>query len=116
MDSIILEDIKKMLGIDSVVNEFDVDILSGINSSFFTLYQLGVGLKEPIQITDITNWSEIETTAPLNVIRDYIYLKVRMTFDPPQTSFVMDAIKNRISELEFRLNINCDNGGGVIYG
>lgn len=116
IDSIILNDIKKMLGVSESVNEFDLDIRSKVNSSFFTLYQLGVGLDEPIQIDKSTRWDEIVTTVPKEIIREYIYLKVKMVFDPPGSSFVIDATKDRISELEFRMNIYVDNGGGVING
>lgn len=116
MNSNILADIKKMLGIEENSNEFNIDILSSINSAFFVLYQLGICLDEPFYVTNSTTWDDLTTTAPKVVIRDYIYLKVRLTFDPPGTSFVLDALKDRISELEFRLNIHVDNGGGEIYG
>lgn len=116
MDSVVLTDIKKMLGIEESVNEFDTDIQSDINAAFFTLYQLGLGLNNPVSINQATTWDEIETTAPKEVVRDYIYYKVKMVFDTPNSSSVAEAIKDRISELEFRLNIYLDNGGGVISG
>jgi len=116
MTEVILVDIKKMLGIEESVSEFDVDILSSVNSAFFVLYQLGIGLEDPIVIDQYTRWGDFETTAPKNVMRDYVYLKVKMVFDPPSSSFVAEAMKDRISELEFRLNIHVDNGGGVVNG
>lgn len=116
MDSIVLEDIKKFLGISSDVYEFDIDIISAINSALFVLYQLGIGLSEPFSVDKSTTWDEIETTAPKQVIKDYIGMKVRMVFDPPSSSFVAEALRDRLSELEFRLNIHVDNGGGVVYG
>lgn len=116
MDSRILDDIKKMLGIDAEVDEFDTDLLAGINSAFFTLYELGIGLVSPIVIDENTLWTDFETTAPKETIQEYLYLKVKMVFDPPSTSYVIDSVKDRISELEFRLNIYVDNGGGIING
>lgn len=116
MDTNVLDDIKKMCGIEESTTEFDVDILSQTNSAFFVLYQLGVGLIDPITITETTTWDEIETTAPKQVIRDYVSLKVKRIFDPPSSSFVGEAMKERLAELEFRLNIQVDNGGGEIYG
>lgn len=116
MDESILDNIKQMLGIESLTTEFDLDICSAINSAFFTLFQLGISLTEPFQITETTTWNELTTTAPKEVIREYIYLKVRLVFDPPSSSFVAEALKDRISELEFRLNIHVDTGGGVVYG
>lgn len=115
-DTIILADIKKMLGIEESVSEFDLDIKSAINSAFFTLYQLGIGLLNPITIDETTTWDEFDTTAPKEVIREYLFLKVKIIFDPPTSSFVMDAQKDRIAELEFRMNIHVDNGGGIING
>lgn len=116
MTEVVLTDIKKMLGIEPEVNEFDIDVLSAVNSAFFTLYQLGIGSEEPIVIGSDTTWDDFTTTAPKNVVRDYVYLKVKMVFDPPSSSFVAEAMKDRIAELEFRLNIHVDNGGGVING
>ena len=116
MDSVILTDVKKLLGISESVSEFDLDIQAAVNSAFFTLYQLGIGLTEPVQIGRGTQWDDFETTAPKEVIREYLYLKVKMVFDPPTSSFVADAMKDRIAETEFRLNIHVDNGGGVVNG
>lgn len=116
MDSVILEDIKRMLGIAPSTTEFDIDIVSAINSAFFTLYQLGIGLHEPFVVEEDTDWSELDTTVPKQALRNYIYLKVKTVFDPPSSSFVAEAMRDRISELEFRLNIQADNGGGEVYG
>lgn len=116
MDDTVLFDIKKMMGIEAETTEFDIDLLSSINAAFFTLYQLGVSLDHSFYVTEDTLWTDLDTTAPIPVIRDYIYLKVKLVFDPPSSSFVTDAMKDRISELEFRLNIHVDTGGGVIYG
>jgi len=115
-DTDIVSDIKKMLGVEESVSEFDIDIESKINSAFFTLYQLGVGLNDPIIIDSTTMWSEFDTTVPKEIIREYLYLKVKTVFDPPSSSFVMEAEKDRISELEFRINIYVDNGGGITNG
>lgn len=116
MDQVILVDIKKMLGIEESVSEYDVDIQSSINSAFFVLHQLGIGSNGLIQIGPSTTWDEISTSSPKEVVRDYVYYKVKLVFDTPGSSFVADAIKDRISELEFRLNICSDNGGGIING
>lgn len=116
MDTVIQTDIKKMLGIEESTTEFDIDIRSGINSAFFTLWQLGVGIDELISIDETTTWAEISTSVPLDVIREYLYLKVKAVFDPAGSSFVANALQERISELEFRMNIHVDNGGGVVSG
>lgn len=116
MDTVILTDIKRMLGIEESASEFDVDIISGINSAFFTLWQLGVGLDGIIRIEQSTTWDEIATSIPRDVLREYLYLKTKAVFDPATTSVVANALQDRISELEFRMNIHVDNGGGVVSG
>ena len=113
---VILTTVKKMLSIDSDVTEFDTDVLSDINSAFFSLYQLGIGPSTPFQIDSTTTWANLSTSIPKDVIANYLYLKVRLVFDPPTVSSVIDAYKSRIEELEFRMNVEVDNGGGVVNG
>ena len=72
MDTVIQTDIKKMLGIEESTTEFDVDIRSGINSAFFTLWQLGVGIDAMQSIDETTTWDQIHTSVPLDVIREYL--------------------------------------------
>lgn len=111
----ILDDVKKMLSIDTDLQEFDVDIRSHINSAFFTLYQLGVGPQDtPFQINENTTWSEFDTIAPKDTILDYLYLKTNIIFDPPTAGSVVEAYKDRISELEFRIAVMVDYGGGDV--
>lgn len=110
----ILNEIKQMLGIVPETTEFDIDILSSINSAFLTLHQLGVGGSTAFYIEPISTWADIHTSIHYTIIRDYLYLKTKVVFDPPSSSSVAEAYNNRISELEFRMNIAVDNGGGVI--
>lgn len=112
----ILSSVKKQLNIEETTTEFDSDIRSLINGCFFSLYQVGVGPSRPFYISDNTTWSEFETEIPKDVVLDYIVLKTKLIFDPPSVSAVIDAYKDRISELEFRMNIEIDNGGGIISG
>ena len=115
-DECILTQVKKLLEIEDDVNEFDTDIKSHINSAFFTLYQLGVGPSVPFFIDDTTVWSSFETSIPKSLILDYLYLKTKIVFDPPASSTVGEAYKERITELEFRMNVYTDNGGGEVNG
>ena len=110
----ILNEIKQMLGIVPETTEFDIDILSSINSAFFTLHQLGVGGSTAFYIEPNSVWNDLQTTINHTIIRDYLYLKTKVVFDPPSSSSVAEAYKNRISELEFRMNIEVDNGGGIV--
>lgn len=107
MDSI-LDSIKKLLGIQPEYTSFDEDIIVAINTSFATLNQLGVGPEGGYMIEDNTQtWNDYITTTNLNMVKTYIYLKSRLLFDPP-TGGVLDAIKNQLAELEFRLYVEVD--------
>lgn len=101
----IIEEIKQMLGIHADTEVFDTNIKVGINSAFMTLNQLGVGPEETFSITDESVvWEDfLEGKANIEAARSYVYLKVRMFFDPPGNSFLVEAIKNQIEELEWRL-------------
>ena len=102
----ILNTIKAMLNVDDSFNAFDTDIITHINSAFMTLKQLGVGPETGFHIDDHTkNWSEYIDESRYNDVKTYVYLRVRLLFDPPGTSFHMEAIKEQIRELEWRLNV-----------
>ena len=113
---VILTEVKRRLEIQEETTEFDIDVLSGVNSAFFSLYQLGIGPATPFHIDKTTTWGSFETKLPKAIILDYLYLKTKLVFDPPNSSSVIEAYNNRISELEFRMNIEVDNGGGVVDG
>lgn len=115
--NVILDNVKQLLNIEHDTHEFDRDILASINSSFFTLYQLGVGPSdEPFHCGLETTWNSFETSVPKDVVLDYLHLTTSLVFDPPTISSVLDAYKNRIMDLEFRMNIYVDDGGGNVTG
>ena len=111
MDSI-LTSIKKLLGIAEGYEHFDADLIMHINSVLTILTQIGVGPSEGFYITDKSNtWNEfIPEEYNLELIKSYVYLKVRLLFDPPQSSSVMDATNRMIEELEWRINVTVDPG------
>lgn len=108
----ILTSIKKLLGIQESYTHFDPDIIIGINSAFGILNQLGVGPKEGFSITGVTEtWDEfIPDISKLEFVKSYIHMKVKLMFDPPQSSAVIEVINRQISELEWRLNVQVDPG------
>jgi hypothetical protein len=105
MDNSILTDIKKLLGLPAEYDVFDQDIILHINSVFFKLRQLGVGPEKAFSITDDkTQWSDFSTEmVDYEAIKTYIYMNVRLIFDPPQNSFVVNALQDQIKEYEWRL-------------
>ncbi len=112
MNESILTTIKKLLGISEEDTSFDIDIIVNINSAFSILYQLGVG-DSGFSITGSSErWSDyLEDMSKLEMIKNYIYLKVKLVFDPPQSSRVIESYENQIKELEFRINVEVDPGG-----
>lgn len=106
----ILTSIKKLLGIMDEYEHFDADIILHINSTFMILNQLGVGPSECFSIKDATaTWDDfIPDSTQLEAIKSYIYLKVKIVFDPPSSSVVMESMNRMISEYEFRLNVAVD--------
>jgi len=106
----ILTSIKKLLGIDEYYDAFDQDIIMHINSVFTILNQLGVGPPEGFYIVDSTGkWSDfISDDKKIEFIKSYVYMKVRLMFDPPQSSSAMESINRLISELEWRINVAVD--------
>ena len=110
MDSI-LNSIKKLLGITEEYTHFDNDLIMHINSVFMTLSQLGIGPSEGFAITgQYETWNDfVEEDQRLDAVKSYIYLKVRLLFDPPTSSAVLDAINRQISEFEWRLNIAAES-------
>lgn len=103
----ILTETKKVLGIEEDYTAFDPDITMHINSVFATLNQLGIGPEGGYAIVDKTDtWDAfIGTNVKYNSVKTYMYLKVRIFFDPPATSFGIEAIKKQADEFEWRLNV-----------
>lgn len=106
MTDSILDSTKKALGLDVGYTAFDIDVMMHINSVFATLTQLGIGPDEGYEIEDSSdNWVDfIGTEKRLNPVKTYVYLRVRLLFDPPPTSFLVSALQNQVQELEWRLN------------
>lgn len=111
MDDSILTSIKKLLGIDMYDTCFDVDVMMHINSVLAILQQLGVGPRSGFSImSDEETWSDFiePDDERLNYVKTYVYLRVRLLFDPPTNSFVTDAITKQYQELEWRITVACD--------
>lgn len=105
----ILTSIKKLLGITESCTDFDTDIIMHINTVLMTLNQLGVGT-EGFQIEDKNAvWSEFIKSDKLAATKSYVYLRVKLLFDPPLNSAIIEAIKESIKELEWRLNVRVES-------
>lgn len=107
MTTSILTSIKKILGIGETDTSFDTDVIIHINSVFSTLNQLGLGPEEGFMIEDATaTWDAFLGSDPrLSAVKTYVYLRVRLLFDPPSTSYLIEAMQSQSKELEWRLNV-----------
>jgi hypothetical protein len=108
MEESILISTKKILGIDAAYDAFDLDVITHINAAFSALYQLGVGPDTGFSIEDDTKvWDDFISgdEVIVNACKTYVYLRVRILFDPPMTSFVLTALKEQLQEYEWRINI-----------
>lgn len=112
MNESILTSVKKLLGITEAYNHFDADIIMHINTVFMMLMQLGVGPDNGFAISDASaTWGDfLQSSKQLEAVRSYVYLRVKMMFDPPQAGAVIQSTERLISELEFRLNVEVDPG------
>lgn len=102
----ILTSIKKLLNISEEYKHFDADIIMHINSVFVILTQLGVGPSEGFFIIDESAiWDDFIGDVPLEMVKSYVYLKVKLLFDPPLTASVMESMNRMIAEFEWRMYI-----------
>ena len=109
MDNI-LSSIKKLLGIPTEETAFDSDIIMHINSVFMILNQLGIGPTDGFTISDdYALWSDfIPDGQNIELVKSYMYMKVRLLFDPPTNSSVLTSMEKTISEFEWRLNAQAE--------
>lgn len=106
----ILDSTKKNLGLDASYTVFDPSIITYINSVFSTLQQIGVGPLEGFAIEDKTAvWTDFVDDKTLNGVKSYMYLRVRLLFDPPQTSHANAAMEQMAKEAEWRLNVHAES-------
>lgn len=111
MEESILTSIKKLLNLSEEYTPFDTDIIMHINTVFNILNQLGIG-PEGFRIEDdIATWSSFlkDDVSELESVKTYIYLKVKLMFDPPLNSSILESTKQLIAELEWRINVYVEN-------
>lgn len=127
MTNSILLTVKKLLGISEEYHAFDIDILTNINAVFLTLNQLGIGPVLPFQLPLMmdsddeddpaiaTTWDDFlgDQKEHLAAVQTYVYQRVRLLFDPPTNSFLVDAIRKSCDEFEWRFTVQPKTMGAV---
>lgn len=105
----ILNSVKKSLNISPEIVAFDPDIILLVNSALSKLHQMGVGPEDTFSITDSSStWDDFYTNKDINMVRQYVYMEVRLAFDPP-TASVLNSFEKIKAELEWRLNVEDDD-------
>lgn len=110
MEQSILNTIKKMIGFDKDYNHFDTDLIVQINSCFSILGDLDVGPPGGFYITDASNtWVEY-TFSPdyIGMVKNYVYIKTKLVFDRPETSYAIESLTKMAAELEWRLHMESE--------
>lgn len=117
MDDSILKTIKKMLGLPEDYDAFDQDLIIHINSVFANLHQIGASPPEGFYINDATaKWSDFfEGRMSVQNVKTLVYMKVRLIFDPPATSFAITALENLVKEQEWRLSLEARTFNPDLY-
>lgn len=107
----ILTSIKKLLGITEEYDHFDMDLIIHINSAFMVLTQLGVGPSDGFNISDKSaTWDSFVSDPKIyEAVKSYVYLKVKLLFDPPTSSAAMESMTRMIDEFEWRLNVAAES-------
>lgn len=114
MNNSILSDIKKLLGLPNDYMVFDSDIVINANSCVYTLMQIGVPIKDNFSIDGYEQkWSDMTDAGCIDIIKTYMYLKVKEIFDPPSSGIVTEAYRRTISELEWRISCSVDPANNV---
>ena len=110
----ILASIKKLLNIDVEDTAFDTDIIALINGEFMSLQQLGIGPEEGFSISDYdTCWTDFcDDPRMVDSVKTFVFMRVRMIFDPPASSVVADAYNQKIAEIQWRLNVWAEQMAG----
>lgn len=101
----ILTSIKKLLGIPEDIKDFDDDLIIYINTIFSSVNQMGIGPSKTYRITGSSEkWTDFDSRADMEDFKSYMYLKVKMLFDPPANAQLMESYNNIINELEYRVH------------
>ena len=107
MTESILRSVAKNLGLPAEYDVFDPDLVMNINTVLADLNQMGIGPAEGFEISDDTaTWDDfLEGETRLNSVKSYTYMRVKLMFDPPTTSYLIDAYQRQADKLEWRINM-----------
>lgn len=100
----ILQTVRKMIGPSAEYDVFDTDLIININAAFSRLCQLGVGPETPFKITgEEETWDDFIDDGYQEEVKQYVYLRTRLIFDPPSSGTVVNLYKEQIDMLEWTM-------------
>ena len=107
----ILTSIKNLLGINEECKDFDNEIIPHINTAFLALQQIGVTLSNTFMVTsDSETWEDVFGSIKyIDAIKTYTFIKVKLVFDPPSSSSILESLKQAVDTLEWRINFEVEN-------
>ena len=108
MDESILVSVKKLIGLAPEDDSFDTDLIIHINSAIDVLRQMGINSELYVEDETLTWGDYLPSDEYLQMIKSYVYMKVKKWFDPPQNGTAMEALNSSIAELEWRINVTVD--------
>lgn len=115
--SSILKSIKKVLGVPEEYDHFDRDLILHINTTLSILTQLGVGDPKGFSVMgEEEQWEDFINDSRLAMVKSYMVFKVRLLFDPPLSSAVLECINRQLDELEWRINTCVETEEGLQNG
>lgn len=97
----IMNDTKTYLGLTEDDTGFEHEIADAIDNALATATQLNR------EVGAVQSHDDTYPATPLGrILRQYVNYSVRLTFDPPQTSFAIKAVESLKQEAEWRLTIS----------
>lgn len=102
MDSI-LDTLLQLLNDDPDAPAYKLDVMTFANGVFGRLKNLGIGPKEGFYITDSgDSWDDFMDEGPERAaVQTYMFMKVKLIFDPPQNSTVLQSYERLVNEFEW---------------
>ena len=114
MNEQILTSVRHAIGLGEEHTYYDSDLILHINSTFDVLHQIGAGPTEGFAIEgELETWNDYFNREParvINFVKTYMYISVKLLFDPPQNSFLVKSLEDKQKEYEWRINVAAESG------
>lgn len=107
LNSMVNDVVKEYCGLDKADNSFDAVFEASLGSSMLKLNQLSNSFAPPMAGPYLTlTLKGLGLKSVSNPVLSYLCLNARLAYDPPSSAQVMQALKDEISQLEFRISVS----------